>query len=58
MKGLLFKYQRHIIAKTGADLDKYNLFDFCQLKGAIEDQFNASKGADQISLKKQWKDKH
>jgi hypothetical protein len=34
------------MAKTEANPDKHNLFDFCQLKKAIEDQFNASEGAD------------
>ena len=34
------------MAKTGADLDRRNLFNFCRLKGAIEDRFNASEGAD------------
>ena len=34
------------MAKTGADLDRRNLFNFYRLKGAIEDWFNVSKGAD------------
>jgi hypothetical protein len=34
------------MAKTGANLDKRNLFDFCWLKKAMENQFNVSKGAD------------
>ena len=34
------------MAKTGANLDRRSLFDFYQLKGAIEDWFNASEGAD------------
>ena len=38
------------MAKTGADLDRRNLFDFCRLKGAVEDQFNTSKGVDRMSL--------
>ena len=38
------------MAKTGADLDRRSLFNFYQLKGAIEDWFNASKGANRISL--------
>ena len=50
MKGLLFEYWRYIMAKTGANLDKCNLFDFCRLKKAIKDQFNASKGVDWMSL--------
>ena len=39
-----------MMAKTGANLDRYNLFDFYWLKKAIENQFNVSKGVDQISL--------
>ena len=39
------------MAKIGADLDRYNLFDFCRLKRAVEDRFNVNKRADQISLK-------
>ena len=46
VKGLLFKYRRYTIAKTGADLDRRNLFNFYRLKGAIEDRFNISEGAD------------
>ena len=38
------------MAKTGANLNKCNSFDFCWLKKAIKDQFNTSKGADQMSL--------
>ena len=38
------------MAKTGANLDKCNLFDFCRLKKAIENQFNINKGADRMSL--------
>ena len=34
------------MAKTGADPDRRNLFDFSRLKRAIEDRFNASEGAD------------
>ena len=34
------------MAKTGADPDRRNLFNFCRLKGAIEDRFNISEGAD------------
>ena len=34
------------MAKTGADLDRRSLFNFCRLKGAIEDWFNISEGAD------------
>jgi len=39
------------MAKTGADLDRRNSFNFYWLKKAIEDQFNTSKGADRMSLK-------
>ena len=38
------------MAKTGADLDRYNLFDFYWLKKAVEDRFNVSEGADWMSL--------
>ena len=38
------------MAKTRADLNRRNLFNFYRLKKAIENQFNTSKGADQISL--------
>ena len=38
------------MAKIGADLDRCNLFNFYQLKKAIEDQFNVSKRADRMSL--------
>ena len=50
VKGLPFEYRRHAMAKTGADPDRRNLFDFCRLKGAVEDWFNASEGADRMSL--------
>ena len=33
------------MAKIGADLDRRNLFNFYRLKGAIEDRFNISEGA-------------
>ena len=39
------------MAKTGADLDRRNLFNFCRLKGAVEDWFNTSKKANRMSLK-------
>ena len=38
------------MAKTGADLDRRNLFNFYWLKGAIEDWFNTSEEVDQMSL--------
>ena len=38
------------MAKIGADSDRRNLFNFCRLKGAIEDWFNVSEGADWMSL--------
>ena len=38
------------MAKTGANPNRCNSFNFYQLKKAIEDRFNASKKADQISL--------
>ena len=38
------------MAKTGADLDRRSLFNFYRLKGAVEDRFNISKGADRMSL--------
>ena len=38
------------MAKTGANLDKRNLFDFCRLKKAIENWFNVSEGVDWMSL--------
>ena len=34
------------MAKTGANPDRRNLFNFCRLKKAIEDRFNTSKEAD------------
>ena len=50
MKGLPYKYWKYTMAKTGANPDKCNLFDFCRLKKAIENWFNISKGADQMFL--------
>ena len=38
------------MAKTGADLDRRNLFNFYQLKRAVENRFNISKGVDWMSL--------
>ena len=38
------------MAKTGADPDRRNLFNFSRLKKAVEDWFNASEGADRMSL--------
>ena len=38
------------MAKTGANLDRRNLFNFYWLKKAIENRFNTSKGADWMSL--------
>ena len=38
------------MAKTEANLDRRNLFDFYRLKKAIKNRFNASKGVDRISL--------
>ena len=38
------------MAKTGANPDRHNLFNFYWLKKAIENQFNVSEGADQMSL--------
>ena len=38
------------MAKTGADLDRRNLFDFYWLKKAMENRFNASEGVDWMSL--------
>ena len=38
------------MSKTGANLDRRNLFNFSRLKKAIEDQFNISKEADWMSL--------
>jgi hypothetical protein len=38
------------MAKTGANPDRCNSFDFYWLKKAIENQFNTNKGADQMSL--------
>ena len=37
VKGLLYKYRRYAMAKTGANPDRRNLFDFYWLKKAIED---------------------
>ena len=38
------------MAKTGANPNRHNSFDFYQLKKAIKNQFNINKGADQMSL--------
>jgi len=46
VKGLPFEYQRHAIAKTGADPDRRSLFDFYRLKKVVEDRVRASEAAD------------
>ena len=38
------------MAKTGADLDRRNLFNFYWLKKAVKNRFNASKGVDWMFL--------
>ena len=39
------------MAKTGADPDRHNSFNFYRLKKAVEDQVSTNKGADQMSIK-------
>ena len=50
VKGLLFEYRRHAMAKTGADPDRRSSFDFYRLKEAVEDRISASEGANRMSL--------
>ena len=38
------------MAKTGANPNRCNLFDFYRLKEVMENQFNVSEGADRMSL--------
>ena len=49
-KGLLFKYRRYTITKTGADPDKQESFNFHLLRRAVEDRLNSHKGADRLLI--------
>ena len=49
-RGLPFKYQRHAMTKTGADLDKQKSFNFHLLKRAVEDRLNLYKSTDYLSI--------
>jgi hypothetical protein len=48
-EGLPLEYQRHAMAKTGADPDRRKSFDFYQLQRAVEDRLCSHEGADRLS---------
>ena len=48
-KGLPLKYQRHTMAKTGANPDRQKSFNFYQLQRAVETRLSSYKGADRLS---------
>ena len=50
MKGLPFKYQRHAMAKMGADPDRQESFDFYQLLKAVESRIMAAENAERIAV--------
>ena len=50
VKGLPFKYRRHAIAKTGADLDRRSLFDFYRLKETVESKITAIENAERMTI--------
>jgi len=45
IKGLLFKYRRYAMAKTGADPDRRSLFNFYYFKEVVKNRVSANKGA-------------
>ena len=50
VKGLPLEYQRHAIAKTGADLDRRESFDFYQLLRAVESRIMATENAERMAV--------
>ena len=49
-KGLPLEYQRHAIAKTGADPDRRESFDFYQLLRAVESRIMATENAERMDI--------
>jgi hypothetical protein len=47
-KGLPLKYRRYAMAKTGANPDRRESFDFYQLLRAVEDRLSSYEGADNL----------
>ena len=49
-KGLPLEYRRHVMAKTGADPDRRESFDFYQLLGAVESRIMATENAKRMDV--------
>ena len=49
-KGLPLEYQRHAVAKTGADPDRRESFNFYQLLRAVESRIMATENTEQMDI--------